>query len=54
MVKSVVISKDREIEELQQKVKDLTSQSEKLQEMIIETKASQLEDQRKLQERLKE
>ena len=54
MVKSVVIGKDREIEELQQKVKDLTAQSEKLQEMIIETKASQLEDQRKLQERLKE
>ena len=31
MVKSVVIGKDREIEELRQKVVDLTAQTEKLQ-----------------------
>jgi hypothetical protein len=30
MVKSVIISKDRELEELKQKVADLTAQAQKL------------------------
>jgi|LauGreDrversion4_2_1035121.scaffolds.fasta_scaffold425816_1 hypothetical protein len=44
MVKSVIISKDREIEELRQKVTDLTAQAQKLQDLVMETRASQLED----------